>query len=137
MTCRTGVSNRASMYGKVKAAIFAGFALGLTVNETAERFGVNRRSVRSSAGSYGVKLRSLRRPRGSLKAAVCLGYEAGQSCREICDATGYTAYSVYKAARRLSITLKPSATSLPCTPRQEDQGKGKARSAKPQASPNG
>lgn len=126
------MSNRAAVYGKVKAAIFAGKALGLTVNETADRFGVNRRSVRSSAGSYGVKLRSLRRPRGSLKEAVWRGHEAGQSCKEICDATGYSGYSVYKAARRLGITLKPVASSLPCTPQQQDQGQGMARSANPQ-----
>ena len=125
------MSNRAAVYGKVKAAIFAGLELGLTVNETADRFGVNRRSVRSSAGSYGVKLRSLRRPRGSLKEAVWRGHEAGQSCKEICDATGYTAYSVYKAARRLGVTLKSPTTSLPCTPQQQDQGQGKARSANP------
>lgn len=127
------MSNRAAIYGKVKAAIYAGLELGLTVNETAERFGVNRRSVRSSAGVLGVKLRSIRRPRGSLKEAVWRGHEAGQSCKEICDATGYSGYSVYKAARRLGITLKPvNATSLPCTPQQQDQGQGKARSANPQ-----
>lgn len=124
------MSDRASMYGKVKAAIFAGLEMGLSVNETADRFGVGRRSVRSCMGSMGLKLRPLRRRHGSLKAAVSEGHAGGQSCREIKDATGFSSHAIYAAARRLGVTLKPSkVTSLRCTPRQQDQEQGKARSA--------
>ena len=127
------MSDRASVYGKVKAAIFAGLEMGLSVNETADRFGVGRRSVRSCMGAMGVKLRPLRRRHGSLKAAVASGHEGGQSCREIKDATGFSSHAIYAAARRLGVTLKPSkVSSLPCTPRQQIQEQGKARSANPQ-----
>ncbi len=127
------MSDRASVYGKVKAAIFAGLDLGLSVNETADRFGVGRRSVRSCMGAMGVKLRPLRRRHGSLKAAVASGHEGGQSCREIKDATGFSSHAIYAAARRLGVTLKPSkVSSLRCTTRQQIQGQGKARSANPQ-----
>lgn len=128
------MSDRASMYGKVKAAIFAGLEQGLSVNETADRFGVGRRSVRSCMGSMGVKLRPLRRRHGSLKAAVSAGHEGGQSCREIKDATGFSSHAIYAAARRLGVTLKPSkVSSLRCTTQQQDQEQGKARSATIQA----
>lgn len=120
------------MYGKVKAAIFAGLEQGLSVNETADRFGVGRRSVRSCMGSMGLKLRPLRRRHGSLKAAVSEGHAGGQSCREIKDATGFSSHAIYAAARRLGVTLKPSkVTSLRCTSRQQDQEQGMARSANP------
>ena len=126
------MSDRASIYGKVKAAIFAGLEQGLSVNETADRFGVGRRSVRSCMGAMGVKLRPLRRRHGSLKAAVAAGHEGGQSCREIKDATGFSSHAIYAAARRLGVTLKPSkVSSLRCTTRQQDQEQGKARSANP------
>jgi len=128
------MSDRASMYGKVKAAIFAGLDLGLSVNETAEVFGVSKRSVRSCMGSMGVKLRPLRRRHGSLKEAVAAGHEGGQSCREIKDATGFSSHSIYAAAKRLGVTLKPSkVSSLRCTTRQQGQEQGKARSATIQA----
>ena len=114
------------MYGKVKAAIFAGAEMGLSVNETADRFCVSRRSVRSCMGSMGLKLRPLRRRHGSLKAAVSAGHEGGQSCREIKDATGFSSHSIYAAARRLGVTLKPSkVSSLPCTAGRQGQEQGK------------
>jgi len=127
------MSDRASMYGKVKAAIFAGLEMGLSVNETADRFGVGRRSVRSCMGSMGLKLRPLRRRHGSLKAAVSAGHAGGQSCREIKDATGFSSHAIYAAARRLGVTLKPSKVTSPrCTSRQQGQEQGMARSANPQ-----
>jgi hypothetical protein len=127
------MSDRASMYGKVKAAIFAGLEMGLSVNETADRFGVGRRSVRSCMGNMGLKLRPLRRRHGSLKEAVSAGHEGGQSCREIKDATGFSSHAIYAAARRLGVTLKPSKVTSPrCTSAQQIQGQGKARSANPQ-----
>jgi hypothetical protein len=126
------MSDRASMYGKVKAAIFAGLEMGLSVNETADRFGVGRRSVRSCMGSIGLKLRPLRRRHGSLKAAVSAGHAGGQSCREIKAATGFSSHSIYAAARRLGVTLKPSkVTSLRCTYARQAQEQCKARSANP------
>jgi hypothetical protein len=116
------MSNRASVYGKVKAAIFAGLEMGLSVNETADRFSLGKRSVRSTADALGVKLRPLRRRHGSLKAAVSAGHEGGQSCREIKDATGFSSHAIYTAARRLGVTLKPSRVSSPrCTTRRQDQ----------------
>jgi transposase len=128
------MSDRASVYGQVKAAIFAGLELGLSVNETAERFGLGKRSVRSCMGALGVKLRPLRRRHGSLKAAVSEGHEGGQSCREIKDATGFSSHSIYAAARRLGVTLKPSkVSSLRCTSATQGQEQGKARSATIQA----
>ena len=129
------MSDRASVYGKVKAAICAGLELGLSVNETAEVFGVSKRSVRSCMGSMGVKLRPMRRRHGSLKAAVAAGHEGGQSCREIKDATGFSSHSIYAAARRLGVTLKPSkVSSLRCTKAPQIQEQGKARSACVQSS---
>lgn len=115
------MSDRAG-YGKVKAAVLSGLKLGLCVNKTAEVFGVNRRSVRSCMGDMGVKLRPLRRRHGSLKEAVWAGHEGGQSCRQIKDATGFSGQSIYAAAKRLGITLKPSkVSSLPCTSRRQAQ----------------
>jgi transposase len=128
------MSDRASVYGQVKAAIFAGLELGLSVNETAERFGLGKRSVRSCMGSMGVKLRPLRRRHGSLKEAVVAGHEGGQSCREIKDATGFSSHAIYAAARRLGVTLKPiKVSSLRCTKAPQIQEQGKARSATIQA----
>jgi len=128
------MSDRASVYGRVKAAIFAGLELGLSVNETAEMFGFSKRSIRSCMGALGVKLRPLRRRHGSLKEAVVAGHEGGQSCREIKDATGFSSHSIYAAARRLGVTLKPSkVSSLPCTSARQGQEQGKARSATIQA----
>ena len=128
------MSDRASVYGKVKAAIFAGLDLGLSVNETADRFGVGRRSVRSCMGAMGVKLRPLRRRHGSLKAAVASGHEGGQSCRDIKDATGFSSHAIYAAARRLGVTLKPSkVSSLPCTPGSRTRSKVRREAPTPRA----
>ena len=48
-----------------------------------------------------------RRPHGSVKQLVAHAHEQGKSAPEIVRETGVSRYSVYYAARRLGITLRP------------------------------
>ncbi len=48
-----------------------------------------------------------RRPHGSVKAVVAYAHALGKSGPEIVRETGISRFSVYYAARRMSITLRP------------------------------
>ena len=52
--------NRAETYGKVKAAVMASAEAGLTVNEAAARYSLNKRSIRSVADRLKVRLKPMR-----------------------------------------------------------------------------
>jgi hypothetical protein len=58
--------NRKEIYGRVKDAAIKGSSLGYTVNETAEAFGMSRRSIRSVADRLKIKLKPMRARKHSL-----------------------------------------------------------------------